>query len=62
MTTAPADQRIKLSCQCGACRLPFAYVQNGTLVILSRHNSTSHYNVLTLEQVKQMLEEAAATV
>lgn len=63
MSTSPSTpchetKRIKLSCQCGACNLPFAYVQNGALVVVSRHNGESHPNVLPIEEVERLLREA----
>lgn len=40
--------RFELLCSCGECRLPFAVIENGMLIILSRHNGVSHRNVIPL--------------
>lgn len=62
LTTAdkirPDGQRTVLGCQCGACTLPYARVQNGILVIQSDHYGKTHTNVLTLEEVRRLLEDA----
>jgi hypothetical protein len=50
-----------LRCQCGACDLPFATVQAGVLVIISRHGGDKHTNVLRLEDVERLLAESKQT-
>lgn len=40
--------RFELLCSCGECRLPFAVIENGMLIIQSRHNGVSHRNVIPL--------------
>lgn len=50
-----------LRCQCGACDLPYAIVQNGVLVIVARHNGDRHTNVLKLEDVERLLAESKQT-
>jgi hypothetical protein len=49
-TTEP--RRIVLRCQCGHCELPFAYVQNGVLLIQSRHSGETHINAVRIEDVE----------
>jgi hypothetical protein len=51
MTT---DRRVL---RCRYCGLPFAALQNGVLIIESKHNSTKHVNVLTLEVLQQLMRE-----
>ncbi len=48
--------RLLLGCQCGACSLPFGYVQNGVLIIMSKHNGEAHINVLTIDELGRLLE------
>jgi hypothetical protein len=52
------DQAV-LKCSC--CDLPFAVVQRGVLVIQSRHHGERHVNVLTLEELRRMLDAAIQT-
>ena len=58
----PDGQRLILGCQCGACTLPFAYVQNGILMIQSEHYGKAHINVISLEDVRQMIEDARQSI
>ncbi len=48
---------IVLRCNCG---LPWAEVQNGCLVVLSRHRGQQHVNVITLEELRRLLERSQA--
>ncbi len=41
---------------CGCCNDPFARVQEGRLVITSRHKSQAHTNGLSLEELKNLVE------
>jgi hypothetical protein len=41
--------RIELRCACGGCNLPFAYFENGMLVIVSWHNHEKHINKIPLQ-------------
>lgn len=41
---------------CSTCRLPFAVVENGVLVIESRHHGEKHTNVLSLEAVYELVK------
>lgn len=43
-----------LRCACGT---PWAEVQNGCLVIKSRHRGEQHVNVITLAQLVKLLAE-----
>lgn len=43
---------------CDKCRLPYARVQNGCLVIESRHHGEIHTNAIPLAQVRALLEAA----
>lgn len=53
--------RHALVCQCGACTLPFGYLQNGVIVIRSDHGGKQqHTNVITLADVERMLKEGQA--
>jgi hypothetical protein len=46
--------------KCAACGLPFARVQNGALVIESRHHGDKHYNVIALDMLRDLLQQAEA--
>lgn len=48
--------------KCACCDLPFAVVQRGVLVIQSRHHGQKHSNVITLEELRRMLEQAIQKV
>jgi hypothetical protein len=41
--------RIELRCACGGCNLPFAYFENGMLVIVSWHDHQKHTNRIPLQ-------------
>jgi hypothetical protein len=41
---------------CRTCGRPFARVQNGVLVIESKHGSETHTNVISLTQLRALLE------
>lgn len=49
-------------CGCAGCELPFAYIQNGVLVIESRHHGEQHVNVLRLEELIRLLQAAQIEV
>lgn len=49
-------------CGCAGCELPFAYIQNGVLVIESRHHGEQHVNVLALAQVIELLQRTPPAV
>jgi hypothetical protein len=53
LTPAPPSRiipdRIELRCACGGCHLPFAYFENGMLVIVSYHNHEKHINKIPLQ-------------
>jgi len=44
-----------LTCGKEGCHFPFARIQNGVLVIESRHHGESHVNVITMEEVAAVL-------
>ena len=44
--------------RCGVCGLPWAKVQNGVLIVESHHHSDKHTNVMPLDELKRMAEEA----
>ena len=44
--------------RCVYCGLPWAKVQNGVLVVESHHHSDKHVNVIPLDELKRMYEEA----
>lgn len=56
------NQKQPVTCGCPGCALPVAYVQNGALVIESRHHGARHVNVLPLTRVIELLQEAQPTV
>jgi hypothetical protein len=58
MATDPRQHPLR--CQCGTCKTPFAFVQNGALVIVARHNGEKHTNILPLTQVVQLLQQEGA--
>ena len=41
---------------CDACPLPFAYIEFGKLVILSRHESRTHTNTLTAVDLRKLAD------
>jgi hypothetical protein len=47
-------KKTPLLCECG---LPFAHIQRDVLVVLSRHNGDKHVNVITLAEIKKLLEQ-----
>ena len=53
------SERITLMCAC--CTLPFGYVQNGVLMIVSKHGGDKHTNMITLEELRRLLERTAST-
>lgn len=58
--TNPKDQVLPCADpRCPQCRLPFAVVQAGVLIIESRHGGEVHRNVLTLEWVLEQLRSSA---
>lgn len=40
---------------CTHCQLPFARIQNETLVIESRHHGEKHVNVIPLDMLQRIL-------
>lgn len=44
--------------RCGQCGLPWAKVQNGVLVVESRHHGERHVNVIALEELFKLWKEA----
>jgi len=45
---------------CSCCRLPFARIQNGTLIVESHHHGQKHVNCLPLQDVVQLIRQAGA--
>lgn len=43
------------------CHLPVARIINGALVIVTRHNGEKHEGVLSLDVLKQLLEQNSLT-
>jgi hypothetical protein len=41
---------------CSSCRLPFARIHNGVLIIQSRHHGQPHVNVISLSDLVRLLE------
>ncbi len=41
--------------QCSCCKLPFARIQNGVLIIESRHHGEKHTNVISLADLIQLI-------
>lgn len=48
--------------RCGQCGLPWAKICNGVLVVESRHHGDRHVNVITLDEVKRLWNEAVASM
>jgi hypothetical protein len=46
--------------RCGTCGLPWAKVQNGTLIVESHHHSDKHVNVMPLAELQRLADEAVA--
>lgn len=44
--------------RCGQCGLPWAKVQNGVLVVESRHHGERHVNVIALAELFKLWREA----
>jgi hypothetical protein len=44
--------------RCAYCGLPWAKVQNGVLIVESHHHSDKHVNVIPLDELKRVYEEA----
>jgi hypothetical protein len=49
----PPPEPIVLKCAC--CDLPFATIQRGVLVILSRHHGDRHTNVISAAELLALL-------
>lgn len=62
MTTTHEPRRIVLHCQCGACEVPFAVVQNGVLVIIARHGGDKHTNVVRPDQLAEMARQTVDVI
>ena len=43
--------------RCSDCHLPFARVQEGVLIIESKHDRVKHMNVIRLEDVVELLQD-----
>lgn len=55
--TGPAEwEGLVLRCAC--CGLPWARVQGGALVVVSRHHGEQHVNVVALTELRRMGEAA----
>ena len=42
---------VDLRCTCGACRLPWARIKNGCLVVESKHHGERHVNQIALPEL-----------
>lgn len=40
---------------CSICRLPFARIENGVLIIESRHHGDKHTNVISLKTLLELI-------
>lgn len=49
-------KQIRLGCSC--CHLPSAKIVDGVMVWHSQHNGKTHPNAISLETLKNLLEEA----
>lgn len=49
------DERGRLICAC--CGLPFARLQNGCLVVESKHSGERHVNAISVEQLVRISQE-----
>lgn len=43
--------------RCAKCGLPWATIQNGVLMVESKHNGDKHTNVITLAELVKLLQE-----
>lgn len=44
---------------CSRCGLPTGRIENGVLIIESRHHGRTHRNVYALDQIRRMIEQQA---
>jgi hypothetical protein len=44
--------------RCGVCGLPWAKVQNGVLIVESHHHSDKHVNVMPLDELQRLADDA----
>lgn len=51
-----SNQPKTLRCSCSECHLPFAHLQNGVLVIQSRHHGVNHKNRISLDELRMLHE------
>ena len=60
MTDTGGIKRDKVPLRCGDsdCGLPYAYVQGGSLTIVSRHWRRKCVNSISLTEVRKLLEES----
>ncbi len=49
------DEKGRLICQC--CGLPFARLQNGCLVVESRHSGEKHVNAVSIEELVKLAKQ-----
>ena len=49
-----ARPAVVLRCQCGQCGLPYARLQNGCIIIESRHHGETHQNVMPIATLAEM--------
>lgn len=40
--------------RCSECGLPFARIQNGVLIVESKHNGETHVNVITIAAIAEL--------
>ena len=45
------------ACICESCHLPFLTIENGELLVISKHGSQRHENIITLEQLRMIAFE-----
>lgn len=51
------DERGRLICSC--CGLPFARVQNGCIIVESKHSGDKHVNAISIEELLRLAKQEA---
>jgi hypothetical protein len=62
MSVQVASRKLQVSGQalrCEQCGLPFGRIQNGVLVVESRHHGQVHMNVISLATIQKLLQEVS---
>jgi hypothetical protein len=49
----------ELVLRCAICRLPFAKLRNGVLIVESRHHGAVHVNVIAVHELARLARDTA---